>query len=215
MIYCSVITSEFAYTYHRSCICLCFFVFRSSRGRARKRSIALSKTPDLFNKNVRLPIVDPIQPTPEVLEELKESASSDEVYDQLIRFYPKIRTRVIESTRTFTFSNYRLRLPPDNESRNRSIKDFLEKVIDRQSVGASFNIGTGAILAEREPNGTITYRHWHGNPSNSAYYPTAKFISTKAFARKLIEDIDMTTLLTNTHYHAATTSSTNLEMVSV
>lgn len=186
---------------------------KQTKGKGRQRAVTSSSTPQLFMKNVRLPTPDPFSPTDDILEELRETAPSKEVFKELVRFYPKIRTRIIESTKTFRYSDYRLRLPADNESRTSEIKDFIEKVIDRQSVGASFNIGTGAILNEKEPDGSISYRHWHSNPTNSAFFPTAKFITTRSMAKRIIDKIDMTSLLAHTHFHAAETSSTNLEMV--
>lgn len=124
-----------------------------------------SQTPSLFVPDSKKPHQDPEKITKQIEEEMKLSAPSDEIFDQLKIHYSKIRSRVIESTKKFRYSQYRLRLSPDQDSRSRDIRKFIQEVVRRQAVGCSINLGVGALLVENV-NGAPMYRHWHPSQSN-------------------------------------------------
>ena len=119
----------------------------------------------MFVSNSKKPHEDPVKITPKIEEEMRLSAPSDDIFNQLKIHYSKIRTRVIESSKVFRFSQYRLRLSPNRDQRTEEIRNFIHEVVERQAVGCRINLGVGAILAENV-GGVPVYRHWHPCESN-------------------------------------------------
>ena len=82
----------------------------------------------------------------EIEKQLRESAPSPDIFEQLKIHYSKIRSRTIESTKKFRFSQYRLRLGPNPETRTQEIREYIREILNRQAVGCRVNIGTGLCV---------------------------------------------------------------------
>ena len=116
---------------------------KQKQRKRRERLIKASPKPHLFISNTKKPSQDPVEINEEIEAELMATATSPATFEQLKIHYSSIRSRVIESTKKFRFSSYRLRLGPNPESRTEDIRSYIREVMRRQAVGCRVNIGIG------------------------------------------------------------------------
>ena len=73
----------------------------------QQRLVRSSKKPRLFISSVNRPVEDPIFLTTSIENELRLSAPSEKIFDELKRHYGKIRSRNLESSKVYRVSHYR------------------------------------------------------------------------------------------------------------
>ena len=114
--------------------------------KSKARGMKSSRKPHLFLSNSKKPTQDPREMTKEIEEQLRKTATSEETFEQLKLHYSKIRSKIIESSKKFRYSSYRLRLGPNPETRTDELRLYIREVMRRQAVGCRVNIGTGNLI---------------------------------------------------------------------